>query len=51
MKRKTYTQGVTFFLAPEMYEALKKISDETQVSLSELLLRNIIELFLEGQAG
>jgi predicted DNA-binding protein len=50
MKRKTYTQGVTFFLAPEMYEALKKISDENQVSLSELL-RNIIELFLEGQAG
>ena len=49
MKKKTYTQGVTFFLAPEMYEALKKISDESQISLSELL-RNIIERFLEGQA-
>ena len=48
MKRKTYTQGVTFFLAPEMYEALKKLSDENQVSLSELL-RNIIELFLDGK--
>jgi predicted DNA-binding protein len=50
MKRKTYTQGVTFFLAPEMYEALKKLSDENQVSLSELL-RNIIELFLEGRSA
>jgi predicted DNA-binding protein len=50
MKRKTYTQGVTFFLAPEMYEALKKLSDENQVSLSELL-RNIIELFLGGRAA
>ena len=49
MKKKTYTQGVTFFLAPEMYEALKKLSDENQVSLSELL-RNIIELFLDGKA-
>jgi hypothetical protein len=49
MKKKLYTQGVTFFIGMEMFAALKKISDESQISLSELL-RNIIELFLRGQA-
>lgn len=49
MKRKTYTQGVTFFITPEMLEALKRMSDDSQISLSELL-RNIIELFLEIKA-
>jgi hypothetical protein len=48
MKKKQYTQGVTFFIKPAMFEALKKISDESQISLSELL-RNIIEQFLQGQ--
>jgi hypothetical protein len=48
MKKKQYTQGVTFFITPAMFEALKKISDERQISLSELL-RNIIEQFLQDR--
>lgn len=47
MKKKSYTQGVTFFISPEMFAALRKISDSSEISLSELL-RNIIELFLKG---
>jgi hypothetical protein len=47
MKRKTYTQGVTFFITLEMLEALRKMSDDSQISLSELL-RNIIKEFLKG---
>ena len=46
MKKKLFTQGVTFFLTPEMLEALRNISDSSQISLSELL-RNIIEKFLK----
>jgi hypothetical protein len=49
MKKKIYTQGVTFFITPEMSAALKKTSDHNDISLSELL-RNIIEEFLKGKA-
>jgi hypothetical protein len=48
MKKKLFTQGVTFFLTPEMFKALREISDDSQISMSELL-RNIIELYLKGQ--
>jgi predicted CopG family antitoxin len=45
MKTKKYTHGVTFFIDLEMYEYLKKISDEKQVSLSEFL-RGIIDRYI-----
>jgi hypothetical protein len=48
MRKKQYTQGVTFFITPDMLQALRNISDNRQISLSELL-RNIIELFLKTE--
>ena len=46
MKLRKYTQGVTFFTTPEMYQEVKKVSDETLVSLSELF-REMISEYLE----
>jgi len=46
MKLRKYTQGVTIFTTPEMYQEVKKVSDETQVSLSELF-REMISEYLE----
>jgi hypothetical protein len=42
MKKKKYLQGVTFFVGTEMYAAMKKISDQREISLSELL-RELVE--------
>lgn len=47
MKAKRYTHGVTFFMAPEMFQELKQLSDTRQLSLLELL-RNIIEQHLKA---
>jgi len=46
MKLRKYTQGVTIFTTPEMYCEVKKVSDEKQVSLSELF-REMITEYLE----
>ncbi|HQO64803.1 MAG TPA: hypothetical protein PK528_14430 [Syntrophorhabdus sp.] len=46
MKLRKYTQGVTIFTTPEMYCEVKKVSDEKQVSLSELF-REMISEYLE----
>jgi hypothetical protein len=45
MRLKKYTQGVTFFITPDMLEVLKKISDEKQVSVSEVL-REVLSQYL-----
>jgi predicted CopG family antitoxin len=37
MKKKKYLQGITFFVGTEMYEEMKKISDQREISLSEFL--------------
>lgn len=50
MKPRKYTQGVTIFTTPEMYQEVKKMSDETQVSLSELF-RVMISEYLERRNG
>jgi predicted CopG family antitoxin len=47
MKKKKYLQGITFFVQPEMYGAMKKISDEREISLSELL-RELVENHLKA---
>jgi len=46
MKLRKFTQGVTLFTTPEMYCEVKKVSDEKQVSLSELF-REMITEYLE----
>ncbi len=43
MKLRKYTQGVTIFTTPEMYEEVKKVSDAEQVSLSEIFRQMITE--------
>jgi hypothetical protein len=45
MRLKKYTQGVTFFITPDMLEVLKKISDEKQVSVSEVL-REVLNQYI-----
>lgn len=48
MKKKKYLQGITFFVSPEMYGAMKEISDQREISLSELL-RELIQKHLESR--
>jgi len=45
MKVKKYVHGVTFFVSAEMLKLLKKVSDQKEISLSELL-REIIDQYL-----
>jgi len=53
MKKRQFTNGITFFTTPEMYEKLKGISDQNDVGISEFL-RDIINEHLascsEGQS-
>jgi len=50
MKLRKYTQGVTIFTTPEMYQEVKKVSDAEQVSLSEIF-RQMITEYLERRHG
>lgn len=45
MKVKKYIQGITFFTTLQMYQTLKDISDQREISLSDLL-REIIDSYL-----
>ncbi len=47
MKKRVFTQGVTIFTAPEMYEEMKRISDEQGISLSQLF-RDLVSDHLES---
>jgi hypothetical protein len=46
MKLRKYTQGITIFTTPEMYHEVKRVSDELEVSLSELF-REMISQYLD----
>jgi hypothetical protein len=45
MRAKKYTHGLTFFITLDMYNALKQLSDEKQVSISELL-RGVLDNYI-----
>ena len=47
MRRKTLTHGITFFVSAEMYQAIKKDTDELQISTSDLM-RRLTEDYLYG---
>ncbi len=47
MKRKKYLQGITFFVEPGMYEEMRKISDQREISLSEFI-RELVEKHLKA---
>ena len=42
MRRKKFTYGVTFFITPEMYAEIIKVTDALAVGVSEFL-RGLIE--------
>ena len=46
MKTRRYTQGITLFTTPEMYQAVKRVSDDMEISLSEFF-RGMIARYLE----
>jgi predicted DNA-binding protein len=48
MKRKKYLNGITFFVATEMYDRMKGISDRQEISVSELI-RELIQAYLESR--
>ena len=50
MKLRRYTQGVTIFTTPEMYHEVKRVSDEREISLSELF-REMITEYLDRHQG
>ena len=47
MRGKKFTHGITFFVTAEMYQAIKKDTDELQISASDLI-RRLIEDYLYG---
>jgi len=46
MKVRRYTQGVTVFMEPKMYEAVKLTSDERGISLSEIFREMVTEYLI-----
>jgi hypothetical protein len=51
MKLRRYTQGITIFTSAEMYQEVKRESDEREVSLSELFREMITEYFDRRHSG
>jgi metal-responsive CopG/Arc/MetJ family transcriptional regulator len=51
MKLRRYTQGITIFTSAEMYAEVKQVSDERQISLSELFREMIAEYFNRRQSS
>lgn len=47
MRGKQFTHGITFFVTAEMYQAIKKDTDELQISTSDLM-RRLTEDYLYG---
>lgn len=47
MKKRKYTQGITFFTTTEMYEEIKRITDQNEIGLSEFL-RDLIDQYLNS---
>ena len=45
MKKKKFTVGMTFFVTPEMHEQIREVSDNAEISQSELI-RAAVELQL-----
>jgi CO dehydrogenase/acetyl-CoA synthase epsilon subunit len=47
MKPRKYTQGITIFTTPQMYQDVKEASDALEISLSEFF-RSIIKEHFEN---
>jgi hypothetical protein len=47
MKKRKYSQAITFFVEPGMYQAVKALTDRLEIGLSELL-RELVENHLKA---
>jgi len=47
MREKSFTHGITFFVTAEMYQTIKKDTDQLRISVSDLM-RRLIEDYLYG---
>ena len=45
MQTKKYTYGITIFTTPEMYQEVRKKSDELNISLAELVRKMVRQYF------
>jgi hypothetical protein len=50
MKQRSFIQGITFYVAPEMYQTLRQLSDARKESMSETI-RGMIEQCLKTTNG
>ena len=48
MKKRSYTTGITFITTPEMYQAVRKESDDLNISLAELV-REMVRQYFENR--
>jgi hypothetical protein len=50
MRGKKFTHGITFFVTAEMYQGIKKDTDELQISMSDLIRRLIEDYLYESHS-
>jgi hypothetical protein len=50
MQRRSFTQGITFYVTQTMYQRIVKLSDDMEIGVSELL-RTIMEDYINQQGG
>ena len=48
MKKKKFTHGITFFTIPEMFEAIRNVSDELEVGVSDFM-RQLVEHYFKAR--
>jgi hypothetical protein len=49
MKKKKFTHGITFFTIPEMFEAVRNVSDELEVGVSDFM-RQLVEHYFKTRS-
>ena len=50
MQKRSFTQGITFYVSQAMYQSIVRLSDEMEIGVSELL-RIIIAKYFEQEKG
>jgi hypothetical protein len=47
MKKKLYTQGITFYVSPVVFEAAMAVTNEKEIGVSELM-RDLLSSYLQA---
>ena len=50
MRKKLFTHGTTFFMTVEMYDKVKKITDNLEIGVSDFI-RGLIEEYLQKNSS